>query len=325
MIEGFSNLTPDPAFNPSDGACGQIRLAYVILAHSDPVLFGRLMHRLDDPHAAAFVHLDGKAELAPFREQVADLPNVHFVDNRIRARWAGYSLVEATLRGFEAALAGTDEACTHFVLLSGSDYPIASNGEIMDFFRRHPDRQFIRRFAIMESGDSHQIWRIKGRFLREAADRFTWKRKPLFVIERMLRLIPRRFPKDIRFALGSQWIALTRECAAYCVERMRSDAPLTQFFRPTFAPDEIVFHTLVENSRFADQASPIEPYVDITKIGGPFAYGNVHALTPNVPIRTVDEAKAILAGRGERLFTRKLSSDQSRAALDVFDEAARHG
>lgn len=299
-----------------------IRIAYIVLAHGDPLLFGRLMHRLDHPDAAAFVHLDKKSPLAPFEEKTSTLPNVHFVHNRIHVMWAGFSQCESTLLTFEAALAGTDERCTHFIVISGADYPIASNREILDFFAQRPQRQFIRRFDLMASGDSHQTWRIRGRFFREWADRFTWKRRPLFALERMLRLFPRRLPQGVRFAAGSNWVALTRDCAAYCVEKARTDHRLVDFFRPAFGPDEIFLHTLVENSPFVASASPIEPYVDISKIGGPFAYGNVHVLTPKVPVATAEDAEAMLAMRGEKLFTRKLSSSRSQAALDVFDKAA---
>ncbi len=279
------------------------------------------MRRIDHPGVAVFVHLDGKAPLEPYEQQVTGLRNVYLVSNRVNSRWAAFSLVEATIRAFELALAKTGNECSHFVLISGSDYPIASNAEITDFFRRNPNRQFIRRFAIMESGDEHQIWRIRGHFFREAADRNTWKRKPLYVLERILRLFPRKLPDNVRFVLGSQWVALTRDCAAYCVERTRTEKRLVDFFRPSFAPDEIFLHTLVENSRFAEQTTPIEPYVDITEIGGPFAFSNVHALTAKVPITTAEDAQAILDSRGEKLFTRKLISDKSQAALDVFDKA----
>jgi hypothetical protein len=305
-----------PATKPSGS------IAYIVLAHGDPQLFGRLMHRLSHPDAAAFVHLDKRSPLAQFAEQVRTLPNVHFVADRIHVKWAGFSQCRSTLLTFKAALAATDERCSHFVVISGADYPLASNREILDFFRKRPRQQFIRRFDLMSSNDSHQTWRIRGRFFREWADRFTWKRRPLFVLERMLRLLPRRLPKGVRFAAGSNWVALTRECAAYCVEKADNDRRLTDFLRPAFGPDEIFLHTLVENSPYVDQASPIEPYVDISKIGGPFAYSNVHVLTPKVPITTSEDATAILASRGEKLFTRKLSSSRSQAALDVFDKAA---
>ena len=306
----------------NEPAASATRIAYIVLAHADPRLFGRLMRRLSHPDAAAFVHLDKRAALAPFEDEVRALPNIHFLPNRMHVMWAGFSQVESTLLTFEAALAATDDRCTHFVVISGADYPLASNDEILDFFARRPQQQFIRRFDLMASGDSHQTWRVRGRFFREWADRFTWKRRPLFVLERLLRLFPRRLPQGVRFATGSNWVALTRECAAYCVQKARTDRELVDFFRPAFGPDEIFLHTLVENSQFAAQASPIEPYVDISKIGGPFAYGNVHALTPKVPITTAEDAQTILASRGEKLFTRKLSSDRSGPALDVFDEAA---
>lgn len=298
------------------------RLAYVVLAHSDPALFGRLMRRLDDPRTASFVHIDAKAPIAPFRREVSDLDRVRFVEPRVKVMWAGFSVIESTIRALEAALAETSEACGHFVVISGADYPIASNDEILSFFAAHSGRQFIRRFDVADSGDARQVWRLRGRHFREWADRFTFQRKPLYALEQSLHLFPRALPVGIRFAIGSQWIAITRECAKFCVDRARSDVALVRFFRPVFAPDEIFLHTLVENSHFAESADPIEPYVDITRIGGPFYYGNVHALVPKVPVRTAEEARSIVEERGQKLFTRKFSSACSQEALDFLDRAA---
>ena len=319
MLESISRPTTR---RPVGAATEVARVAYVVLAHSDPALFGRLMHRLDDPRAAAFVHLDGKAPLAPFRRAAADLDSLRFIESRVRVMWAGFSQVESTLVSLEAAIAGTSRDCSHVVVISGADYPLVGNDEILDFFADNPGRQFIRRFAVMESGDPRQMWRLRGRHFREWADRFTPQRKPLYALEQMLHLFPRRLPEGTTFALGSNWVALTRDCAIHCVERARRDRALVDFFRPAFGPDEMFLHTLVENSPFAAEADPVEPYRDITTIGGPFHYGNVHALTPNVPVRTAAEAEAILAGRGRKLFTRKFSSTASAAALDRLDAAA---
>ncbi len=300
----------------------EARVAYVVLAHSDPALFGRLMRRLDDPRATSFVHVDGKAPLEPFRRAVDGLGRLRFVEPRVRVMWAGFSQVESTLLSIEAAVAGTGRGCTHVVVISGADYPLAGNDEILDFLADHAGRQFIRRFAVMDSGDPRQLWRLRGRHFREWADRFTPQRKPLYALEQMLHLFPRRVPAGTTFALGSNWVALSRDCAIHCVERARRDRAFVDFFRPAFGPDEMFLHTLVENSPFAAEADPIEPYVDITRIGGPFHYGNLHALTPNVPVRTAAEAEALLRGRGRKLFTRKFSSAASAEALDRLDAAA---
>ncbi|RYC28952.1 hypothetical protein D3273_26590 [Lichenibacterium minor] len=296
------------------------KVAYVVLAHSDPQMFGRLMRRLSHPSVAAFVHVDGRSDQRPFEAAVDGVSDIHFVADRVQSRWAGFSLVESTLRAFELALSRTTKACTHFVVISGADYPLVPNDTILGFFAACPERQFIRRFSLMESGDAVQMWRVRGRYFREWADRFTWKRKPLFVLERLFRLFPRHPPAGLRVVLGSQWVALTRSCVAYCVSRARDDRRLLRFFRPSFAPDEMFIHTLVQDSPFAAQAEPIESYSDITTVGGPFHYGNVHLLPPKVPIVSAEAARAILDNRGDKLFTRKLSSTLSEAALAVFDE-----
>lgn len=296
-----------------------IKLAYIVLAHSDPMLFERLMRRLSDPRAAAFVHVDGKVDVTPFKRLTRDLGNVHFVDARIKVMWAGFSQVESTILTLKAALENTDERCTHFVVISGADYPLAGNEEIIGFFQKHKDKQFVRRFLVMDSNDKRQEWRIKGRHFRELADRFTWKRKPLYAIEQFLHLFPKPLPPGLRVALGSNWVAITREFARYCVDRSAVDKDLINAFKSAFGPDEMFIHTLVENSPFVNQADPVETYTDITKIGGPFHYGNVHKLVPNVPIVTEEAARKIIESRDGKLFTRKFSSRVSAEALNYID------
>ncbi len=108
------------------------------------------MHRLDEPRTAAFVHLDGKAHLPPFRRAVADLDRVRFIEPRVRVMWAGFSQVESTLVSLKAAIASTSRACSHLSVISGAEYPLVCNDEILDFFADNPGRQFIRRFAVMD-------------------------------------------------------------------------------------------------------------------------------------------------------------------------------
>ncbi|WP_165359650.1 beta-1,6-N-acetylglucosaminyltransferase [Lichenibacterium minor] len=300
----------------------EARVAYVVLAHSDPALFGRLMRRLDDPRAAAFVHVDGKAPLEPFRRAVQHLDRVHFVEPRIRVMWAGFSQVESTLASLEAAIAGTSPECSHIVVVSGADYPLAGNDEILDFFADNAGRQFIRRLAVMESGDPRQLWRLRGRHFREWADPFTPQPNPLFALEKILRLFPRQVPRGTTFALGSNWVVITRDCAIHCVERAKRNRTLVDFVRPASRPDEIFLHVLVQNSPFGAETDSIELSVDVTCIGGPSHYGNVHALTPNVPVRSAEEADAILSTRRHKLFTQRCSSNASAAALNRFDAVA---
>ncbi|GJE40465.1 beta-1,6-N-acetylglucosaminyltransferase [Methylobacterium persicinum] len=296
------------------------KLAYIILAHSDAPHFERLIRRLNDPRVAFFVHIDAKADLAPFQKAASGFPNVVFVNDRVRVMWAAFSQVESTLRAFRTALAHTDGSCSHFVVLSGADYPIATNDEILERFAAHPRHEFIRRFDLLSCGDHRQRQRVLGWHFRELADRFTWQRKPLFVFETLLRFLPKRVPKNLVFASGSNWIALTRDCAKYCVDYSERHPELAKLMRTSFATDEIYFHTIVHNSKFAEQAGPLEPYLDVTELGGPWKYGNVHFLNPIKTIEGAQEAETILRDYPTMLFARKFSSTLSRDALARIDD-----
>jgi hypothetical protein len=296
-----------------------VKVAFTILAHSDPIMLARLLRKLEDQRFLVFVHVDAKSDIAPFMFHARNIKNVTFVQKRITVMWAGYSQVQATLEMLKYAVRETTDQCSHYVLLSGADYPLTSNSKIADFFEANIGRQFIRRFIVTESGDARQVQRLRGRHFRELANRFSWKRKPLFALEQLLRLWPRQMPDRLTIALGSQWFALTRNCVIHCLKEAEENADYRNFFKSTFAPDEMFFHTIVENSPFRLEATPSEPYVDITKIGGPFHYGNIHFLVPDVPIKSREKAAYIVKNKGEKLFTRKLSTEASLEALDEFD------
>ena len=174
-------MTP-PGTPPSSRPGGTTRVADVVLAHSDPAHFGRLMRRLDDPRTAAFVHVDAKADLAPFRREASGLDGVHFVQDPVRVMWAGFSQVESTLRSLEAAIAATDKSCSHIVVMSGADHPLTGNDEILDFFAQNRGRQFIRRFDVRSCGNARQVRRLRGRHFRGWAARFTPQRTPPYAL-----------------------------------------------------------------------------------------------------------------------------------------------
>lgn len=296
-----------------------VKVAYLVLVHSDPQHFARLLDRLDDPRIVFVVHVDAKADANAFQQAAKGRANVVFVRGRVRVMWAAYSMVEAMLRLVETGLSVTGPSCSHFVVLSGADYPVASNDRIIARLAANPDRQFIRRFDMLKSGDARQIWRVRGYHFRELADRHTFWRKPLFGIEMLLKAKPRRLPQNLVLTSGSQWFAITRAFAEFCATFARANPAFTALFRTMFAPDEIFFHTLLDNSPFAAQAAPIEPYLNVTELGGPWLYGNLHFLNAIEPIRTADEARRILDENSDVLFARKFNSTESRAALDAID------
>src|SRR6185312_12543845 len=109
-----------------------MKIAHLILAHAAPEQLTRLVKRLWHKDASFFIHLDSKADIEPFSE-LAGMGHVIFVQPRINVRWGAYSIVQATINGFEAI--HTSGQKYDFVnLLSGADYPLRSTQYIHDFF-----------------------------------------------------------------------------------------------------------------------------------------------------------------------------------------------
>jgi hypothetical protein len=302
----------------AEGRSRDCRVVFIVLAHDQPQALARLIGRLHSPEVGVVVHLDGRADPAPFRAALEGLDGVHLVDHPVKARWAAFSLVEATMRAMRTALRLWGTTPSHHVVLSGADYPLRSADRIVDFLQRNAEREFIRRFDPFDAGDARQIQRIRGRHFRQLADRNTPARKPLFVAETLLRAFPRRLPQDIRFTIGSQWIALSTACVAWCLRYADEHPEFTGLFRGMFAPDEIFFHTLVENSPFAAAAGPVEPYYEVTELGGPWRYGNLHYLHPIVAITDPADLEEAI-GDPDVLFARKFHPAHSGAVLDAID------
>src|ERR1035437_3117888 len=116
-------------------------IAFLILAHTDPVHLGRLCRALDH-HARIFVHLDAKTDIRPFLAQPIS-KNVVFIADRVRVSWAAYSQVEATLRLMREALASGHDF-PHLVLLSGQDYPIKPLSQLHACLNDHADHELIK-------------------------------------------------------------------------------------------------------------------------------------------------------------------------------------
>lgn len=112
-----------------------LKIAYIILAHTHPRLLERLVGQLNVEGSTMFIiHWDKKSRLEEVESLKCITSYIYFVRERVDGAWGGISLVAATLNAIKEML----ELKTHFdyaVLLSGQDYPVKSNRYIFDFFR----------------------------------------------------------------------------------------------------------------------------------------------------------------------------------------------
>jgi len=277
-----------------------VKIAYLILAHAHPQQVQRLVGKLASPNAHCYIHLDQKQDVAPFLS-IFQLPGVFFVSKRVKVSWASYSMIEATLRGFEAILE-SKILYSHVTLLSGQDYPIKSEAAIFHFLGQHPQHIFIQ-FEQIECEWKEAIPRIKKYHLVSLRIPFGKYR-----LERVInKLLPsRKLPNEMVAVGRSQWFTAPLECIAYLLRFINENQNVANFFKLSWAPDEILFQTILYNSQYKEyMVNDNLVYMDWTE----------KKASPKT--LTIHDAAAL--ANTNKLFARKFNQTDDRHILDYID------
>lgn len=107
----------------------KFRIAFCILCHKYTPVLEELIRILNVPGNEIFIHVDGKSRIQDFAP-LRDRTGVHFLEPRTKVYWAGFSMVESTLRLF----AETQNKNFHYiVLISGDTLPLCPISELRTF------------------------------------------------------------------------------------------------------------------------------------------------------------------------------------------------
>ena len=291
------------------------RLAYLIMAHSDPQHLSRLTRSLA-ASGDVFVHLDGKARTDAFHEHLSRQPEVHIVEPRVPVAWAGISQVDASLTLIRSAIAHCADY-GHLILLSGSCYPLRSQREIGKFLGSHRGREFIR-YIDMREGPEHYMPQINRKWFKEPFYRGESRFRTF--ADRAFRRglnnlgLANQWPRNLVPYFGSNWWAITSNCARYILDYLKNNPEYYCINKQTFSPDEHFFHTLIGNSRFHMNATGLQAYQG----RGTWRMANLHMIHPSLQKwYTLADWKEVVAS--DKLFIRKVSTEKSTALLDRID------
>lgn len=230
-----------------------MQIAYLILAHAQPRQLGRLVERLTAPNVRFYLHIDANTPADTFSAmQSAIRPDVPVVwIARQPCRWGGFSLVAATLRLMEAALA---DGCDWLILLSGQDYPLKPHAAITKhladtdkagFIDLRDPQSFDVRYRYEAFHFEHFNGTITGKLLQK--------------IQRPLnRLGIRRSPPAplTTIRAGSQWWMLSAAACRWVLDFCAHQPQVVRYFQRTLVPDEMFFQTLLWHSPLRDQLCP---------------------------------------------------------------------
>ena len=277
-----------------------MRLAHLILTHANPAQLSRLIDKLNHEGADFYVHLDLKTSVEPFAS-LSERKNVRFITKREKVHWAGYSLVEATVNGmWEILSTGIDYS--YINLLSGQDYPIKSTGYIHQFLSANPGRAFMHSLSVREEW-TEAIPRIAEYHLVNM--NFPGR----YAVQGLLnKLLPeRKFPFSMTPVGRSQWFTIAPECAKYIIKFLEEHPSFVRFFKLSWAPDEMIFQTILYNSRFKS-----------AMVNDNLLYVDWSAGKPNPKVLTMEDADRLR--KSDKLFARKFSPSIDAGILDYLDE-----
>jgi len=300
------------------------KTAFLVLAHHQPQMVRRLTDRLQHPAAHVFVHVDGKADSAPFRAAIAGRAQLVPDAQRLVVHWCGFSTLAAMLLLLKTALAAEPDL-QRFVMLSGVDYPVRSIEDILAGVA--VDREFLSVEHALDWTEEYYVNRHAYRYYLGDSELFNDRSGPPLAVklaraaERRLRR-PQSYGADIFH--GSGWWALTREAVDYLMAAEREDPRRLSWFKWATSPDEMYFQTLLKQSPRADRIVH-----DLTR--GPRSWSinlrGVHYVdwllpNPHLP-RTLEMGDLPAILESGALFARKMDPIRSAGLMDALDDVVR--
>lgn len=231
-----------------------MKINYLIIAFGNESHLNSLIEslRTDKADIRFFVHYDRKSTSSSKRKTGLD---VVFIDP-IPVWWGGWSQQQAILNlCHESVSRGAD----WHVLLSGSDYPIRSNADIILELERGREIITLRKgFFPDKPIDRLQYYYFDGFDRRNK----TLKSILYLLIERLLKLVHKRtIPIDNVYHGTASW-ALSNDCLSYALRQISDSSNLVKFYKNSRCADESLFHTIIGNSPFRSRARNVWVYAD---------------------------------------------------------------
>ncbi|MET0264248.1 MAG: beta-1,6-N-acetylglucosaminyltransferase [Duganella sp.] len=230
-----------------------MRIVYLIMAHNNPAHVQRLIERLTAPGASFQVHIDAKADLAPFISLASS--SVHFCKHRVSCNWGDISLVKATLQLMRDAVVTHPDA-DYFVLLSGACYPLQSPDYIASYLQQNRGTEFIEAYALPNLQYGKTLERITHYWIKKGKPlaRYRWPLQHW-----MNRHLPLRNYKKVleggEAVTGSQWWCLSGKAVHYVLDYHVRRPALYRFCKFVDCSDEFFFQVILWNSPFRKQIS----------------------------------------------------------------------
>lgn len=298
---------------------------YLILAHKNPLQLGRMIERLDDGASKFFIHLDAKTPIEPFAACLEG-GHIRFIEPRERCVWGDFSIVRATIHLMEAA----SKEQGVFILMSGQDYPIQSQGYINAFLESNKGFDFIEIEPLEEKWKPKMVKdKLEHYHILHSEERghsncyapfahcsiFQKLRTLTHLLKgrlsrknfRLLCSLPKRVAPFERQYAGSQFWAFSERTFYAVLHYIREHkAALEGYYKYTSSPDEIYFHSVLMDLVAKDSTIKLKEQITYVNY---FRKNNVFI---------TEDFEKLSSAKG-KLFARKFDTDIDIEILNKLD------
>ena len=209
-----------------------MKIAILILAHKPLFYFEKIATA--NPNLNFYIHMDAKCTFSN-----TNLPNFHFIPNRIDVKWGGFSQVTATINLLNFAL--LDQENEYFHIISGEDVFLCSNENMHQKLTWGNDDIFIE----LKNSKKHH-YRVRFPAIHVET---TWQRKTSGkILTQTLKILDFLIPTSTKYWFGSNWFSIRRsQLISLLTQITKSDL---LFFQKRLNPDEHFFQYLIKKSNF---------------------------------------------------------------------------
>lgn len=292
-----------------------LKIAYCLLVHKNPRQVKRLLKSIHSKEDYYYINVfNGKDAVNAWHELSAVNSDIH-VNFKFGKSWGMFPVVQATL---DAMRYFSTVNYDYFINLSGQCYPLASTPTIKATLEGK-DAAFMETYRL-----PYALWGGMGGLERIS---FSYHKQPVAVLRdwafrkvskvdhyetrRFLKLpkLQTHVPGDLQPYGGSAYFCITKKHVEYILKFISENPRFLSFFSRSFGPDELVFQTIMLNSKYkANVNNDNLRYIDWSKPGD----------VPLSPVLlTTDDAEKLLQSKA--LFARKFDMSKDSKILDLID------
>ena len=300
-----------------------MNIAYIILVHKDPKQIKRLIDSIKDT-GDFYLHVDKKSDVSPFEKELKEYENVYFTSKRYSVWWAGFSMIKGYMQGFLDAY-NSDKKYDRFVMLTGQDYPLMTNKEILDTFERNKETEYVMAYNIINSTvptDKNKILKkwyldffINSNFLSKCYRSFIYRTVTKYYTGKEIRVPLNNILVEPYF--GQMLSAFTRKGAELILNTYLNDKKFNKVMKHVYAAVEIYWQTVIFNSPLRKNTVQNGEEHEITEHFGwaPLHYHNYDVDTSVYTKDDFDELKSC-----GYMFCRKVVPGISDELMDMIDD-----